>query len=57
MCQYFLQIYNKLLRITSFFVERYTILEFELPYHSKMNSYLQKSLYSYVILVIQDYRV
>ena len=57
MCQYFLQIYNKLMRITSFFVERYTILEFELPSHSKINSYLQKSLYSYAILIIQDYRV
>ncbi len=57
MCQYFLQIYNKLLRIASFFVERYTILDFELPYHSKINSYLQKSLYSYAILVIQDYCV
>ena len=57
MCQYFLQIYNKLLRITSFFVERYTILEFELPYHSKMNSCLQKSLYSSAIIIIQNYSV
>ncbi len=57
MCQYFLQIYNKLLRITSFFVERYTIPEFELPYHSKMNSYLQKNLYSSEIIIIQNYSV
>ena len=57
MCQYFLQIYNKLLRIASFFMERYTILEFVLPISSKMNSCLQNSLYSSAILIKQNYRV